>query len=100
MSIPHPPSRDVWYGNSFITTSTEEIADNGYQLLQDIQESEASQMQTNNETSAAPRESPLYGEGGIIKIDDAIKAIGMGKWVLLAHYKFAFSTHDPHLKHA
>jgi hypothetical protein len=66
-------------GTASSTTSIAEIANSDYQLLQDIQESEGSQMQTNNETSAASRDPPLYRESEIIKIDDAIEAIGMGK---------------------
>ena len=53
----------------------------GYQLLEDAQSSDGNVMEANNEKSATPtnNEPPLYSEGSVIKIDDAIEAIGMGK---------------------
>ena len=52
----------------------------GYQLLEDAQSSDGNNMEANNEKSTATNnEPPLYSEGSVIKIDDAIEAIGMGK---------------------
>ena len=54
----------------------------GYQLVEDIPETHHisdRSMETKSEASAAPQEPPQYEEGPIIKINDAIEAIGMGK---------------------
>jgi hypothetical protein len=59
----------------------EKAAADGYQLLEDTQPIEEN-METKKETpegADAPQEPPVYGPGEIMKIDDAIEAIGMGK---------------------
>jgi hypothetical protein len=65
--------------------TTSAAAEDGYQLLSDIPDIPGTQrsnnladMNTKNETSSS-EQPPVYGDVEIIKIDDAIEAIGMGK---------------------